>query len=552
MSRGKALLLSALGGVLTFLSFPEWDLFPLAWVCLVPVLLVVDGRGPKAAFFWGWVHGFVTNVGGFYWVVHLLVTFGHMPLPVAVLLFSMLAAYQGCLFGVWTAALRLLEDRVAVPRALVRVAAFVAAEFTVPFIFPWYLANSQWRFPLASQVCDLGGVLLLSALLAASSVLLVEVLARRGRARLRPALLLAGLLAADLGYGALRLHQVEAAVAAAPKVKVGMVEANIGIREKAHPDHVANNLAIHQRLSAVLEAAGVDLVVWPESAYNGTWFPADAARIPPSGAALPHDPRWAGLALPADGHLVLEDFPGLDDADQDRTQGVKGWDKVAPQRGFATPLLLGSVTWVPDPDPPAEGPRWQRRVMNSALLLDGDGRVDGRVYHKNYLLVFGEFIPFGRTFPGVYELIPEASAFTAGTEVEVFELGRLRAGVMICYEGILPRWTRRLVGKDPNVLINITNDAWFGKRGEPWLHLALTTFRAIENRLALVRSTNTGVSAFVDPAGRLVHPEVLAQEVPLMEGGTVYRRVGDLLGWLALALVGGLAAVVVRRRRKGR
>ena len=114
--------------------------------------------------------------------------------------------------------------------------------------------------------------------------------------------------------------------------------------------------------------------------------------------------------------------------------------------------------------------------MNSALLLDAAGRVEGRVYHKNYLLVFGEFIPLGDTLPWLYNLVPEASNFTAGEEVKVFEMGplprsgaTLRAGVMICYEAIIPRWTRKLVGqRDPNVLINITNDAWFGKKGEPW------------------------------------------------------------------------------------
>jgi len=556
MSRTRGLLLAAFGGVLTFLAFPEWDLFPLAWICLVPLLAAMEGAPPRRAFLLGFVHGLVTNLGGFFWVVHLLVTFGHLPWLVSVFLFSLLAAYQGCIFALWAMLSRWLEDRTEAPRSLVRVAAFVLVEFTVPFIFPWYLANSQWRFPLASQICDLGGVLALSGLLAASSVLLWEVIDRRGRQSLRPALVLAALLVGDLGYGAVRLLQVEAAIAAAPKVRVGMVEANIGIREKAKPEHVANNLAIHQRLSRVLEAEGVDLIVWPESAYNAAWFPADSARIPPSRAPLPDDPRWDALKLPVDGHLILEDFPALDDASRDRAAGRSGWNVKAPQRGFSTPLLLGSITWVPDPEPIAEGPRWQRQLMNSALLLDGAGNTGGRVYYKNYLLAFGEFIPFGRTFPWVYDLIPEASAFTAGTEVEVFRHGKLRAGVMICYEGILPRWTRRLVGKDPNVLINITNDAWFGKRGEPWLHLALTTFRAIENRLALVRSTNTGVSAFVDPAGRLSahtsvdHVEVLAHDVPLMEGGTVYRTVGDVLGWGALLWLGALGLVGWRRDRR--
>jgi apolipoprotein N-acyltransferase len=353
-------------------------------------------------------------------------------------------------------------------------------------------------------------------------------------------------------------------MSAAPKVRIGLVEGDIGISEKAKPEHVANNLTIHQRLSKVLADAGADLIVWPESAYNSAWFPEGVQQVPRSRAPLPAHPGWDALKLDdASGHLVVEQFPALTDLASDSAADVSMWDRAAPQRGFSTPLLLGAITTGEDPNPIKDSPRWRRRMMNSALLLDSDGRVDGRVYHKNYLLIFGEYIPFGRTFPWVYDLIPEANNLVPGEEVRVFELGpmgaskaTLRAGVMICYEAIIPRWTRRLVGeRHPNVLINITNDAWFGKKGEPWLHMVLTTFRAIENRRALVRSTNTGISVFVDAAGRIVkrtsvdHAEVLMDEVPLLEGPpTLYRRIGDLIGWLALLLLTALALTQRRRR----
>jgi apolipoprotein N-acyltransferase len=432
---------------------------------------------------------------------------------------------------------------------LVRVAAFVTAEHVVPFIFPWYLANSQWNFPLASQICDLFGVLGLSAVLVAFSALLVD-------GTRRASLILGVIVALDLGYGAVRLAQVDAAVAVAPKVRIGLVEGDIGIFEKAKIEHVANNLAIHQRLSRILADAGAELIVWPESAYNNMSFAESVEAIPPSPVPLPKDPAWEALKLPADtGHLVLADYPSLTDASRDAAAKVEQFHRIKPQRGFTTPLLIGAVTYAPEPNPIAEGRRWERKLMNSALLLDEKGRVGGRVYHKNYLLVFGEYIPLGTLIPAIYDLVPEASNFTPGEEVTVFELGPLprsgatiRAGVMICYEAIIPRWTRKLVGKrDPNVLINITNDAWFGKKGEPWMHMILTTFRAIENRKALVRSTNTGISVFVDPAGRITsqtsvdHPEVLMADVPLMEGVTLYRTIGDVIGWLAMLLLGAIA-----------
>ncbi len=566
LNRRQRAALCILGGVLNFQAFPEWDLWPLAWFCLVPTLIAIDGVSPRAAFGWGWLHGFVTNLGGFYWVVHLLVTFGHLPPPVGWLGFALLAAYQGFVFALFAGLSRWLEDGARalgrpIPRPLVRVTAFVAAEHAVPFIFPWYLANSQWNFPLATQICDLLGVLGLTALLVASSALLVE------RTR-RSLIALAVLVALDLGYGAVRLRQVDAAMAAAPKVRIGMVEGDIGISEKARPEHVANNLSIHQRLSRILADAGAELIVWPESAYNSFAFPVDIDAVPPSGVPLPPHPGWDALKLgPGQDHLVLDAFPALTDTAADRAAGVRMWDHAAPMRGFRTPLLLGVVTTEPEPNPVSDSPRWQRRMMNSALLLDSEGRVDSRVYHKNYLLIFGEYIPFGRMFPWIYDLIPEANSFIPGDDVTVFELAlpaapalrpantSLRAGVMICYEAIIPRWTRKLVGKrDPNVLINITNDAWFGKKGEPWLHMVLTTFRAIENRRALVRSTNTGISVFVDAAGRLVsrtsvdHPEVLMAQVPLLELPTLYRLIGDLIGWLALGFLALLALIALNRR----
>lgn len=555
------LALCVLGGVLTFQAFPEWDLWPLAWFCLVPTLVAIDGVSPRAAFGWGWIHGFVTNLGGFYWVYGLIVTFGHMPAPVAALGLLLLAAYQGLVFAAFAGACRWLEDGAAVggwpvPRPLVRVIAFVAAEQAVPFIFPWYLANSQWNFPLATQVCDLSGVLGLSALLAASSALLVE------RSR-RAATALALLVALDLGYGAVRLHQIDQAVAAAPTVRIAMIEGDIGIRQKAKPEHVANNLAIHQRLSKLAEDAGADLIVWPESAYDAAAFPEDVQAVPQSDTPLPPHLGWQALRVPkGSDHLVLDDFPALTDQAADLAAGVGRWDRAMPQRGFTTPLLLGALT-TGEPVP-GEAGLGRPRMMNSALLLDSEGRVDGRVYHKNYLLVFGEYVPLSGVLPWIDRLLPEALSLTPGDDVKVFELGplgaagaTLRAGVMICYEAIIPRWTRGLVGKrDPNVLINITNDAWFGKKGEPWLHMVLTTFRAIESRRALVRSTNTGISVFVDPAGRIVsrtsvdHPEVLLSDVPLLQTPpTLYRRVGDLLGWLALACIALLALLGVRRRR---
>lgn len=611
------LLLAALAtGTLVFLAFPEWDLTALAWLALVPLRLALARWGVRgrAALGWGLVAGLVANLGGFFWIVHLLRVFGHLPAAVAVALLLLLASYQGLVFALWGWGTTELASRL--PRGwwpLADALTFTAAEICVPFIFPWYFGCSQYRFLPLAQLVELTGVpgisfvlvlaggtlaLLLHTLLqprcgaaaaagAGESGQRPHRMPRLDRGPLRCGAAVALLVLAVLTWGELRRTEVAEQMARAPRLRLALVEGDIGIRQKGRAGHTANNLAIYQRLSSWAARRGAQLVVWPESAYDVQWIYEGTRVLPPTTAPLPPDERWERLLGPLDtDHLVLPgmaDLPPATDPEWEAKQHVSRRDRLAPQRGFAVPLLFGAVTWEPEDHPPAAGRRWQRRHFNSALLLGADGRVDGRIYRKNKLLVFGEYIPLGRSFPWLYDLLPEASSFTPGSEVRVFSLplepaasrrkpdrsaapspragaqAAVRLGMMICYEAILPRFAGRFGEPFPDLLVTLTNDAWFGTHGEPWLHLALTVFRAIEHRVPLVRSTNTGISAVVDPTGRIAahtsveHAEVLVQDVPILRGGrSAYRLVGDLFSGLVLAACAGLvlAAAVPTRQRK--
>jgi apolipoprotein N-acyltransferase len=193
-------------------------------------------------------------------------------------------------------------------------------------------------------------------------------------------------------------------------------------------------------------------------------------------------------------------------------------------------------------------------------MMDADGNVTG-AYDKVFLMLFGEYIPFYDSIPWFTQLFPEASNFSRGSEPASFPLrvrGRdFKLGPLICYEDILPSFTRRVAKLRPNALVNITNDAWFGRTAEPYEHLGLAVFRAVENRLELVRAVNTGVSAHVDAAGRVrartdsvdpaetpdATPVTLLVDLAMLDGGGLYRHVGDLFGF-ACALI--LAALVLR------
>jgi apolipoprotein N-acyltransferase len=234
---------------------------------------------------------------------------------------------------------------------------------------------------------------------------------------------------------------------------------------------------------------------------------------------------------------------------------VPAQDRFAPQRGFKTPLLFGALTARPNPE--NRSPRHPGvDYLNTAILLDGQGNVLG-AYDKVYLLIFGEYIPLGHTFPVFHKWLPEGGDLTAGGSVEVLPLGDFRIGIMICYEDIIPAFTRKVADKSPHVLINVTNDAWFGKTAEPYLHLALAIFRSVENRVPLIRSTNTGVSCFVDANGRilsetaLTRAETLLEEVPMMDSWTLYQVLGDWPGYGCLLWVLWTAtASRLRKKRK--
>jgi apolipoprotein N-acyltransferase len=490
-------------GALLFLSCADFDIWPLTWVALVPMFWVtLDERTRKPAYY-GFLCGLVANGGGFYWIVGFLQRFGHLPFVVAVPIWLLLVSYQAITFTVFFWLTRKLRDHLKLGVTFIAPVVYVACELIVPYVFPWYLAITQaWVRPVI-QIADLTGPLGVSFLLVLVNGALFEAWqvwrAERRLPRRRLAIAF-GLVAACLAYGQVRIHQVEAARAAAPKLQVGVVQANIGIHEKWRPQLAAEQLSVHQRLAGEMERKGAELIVWPESSYP-YMFRRDQA----------HD--WN--------------------------------DDRAAQRGFHAPLLFGSLTM-------GGGARYP---YNSALLLDGGGNVRG-LFDKNILMVFGEYIPFYEQMKWIKEYIPETSNWARGTDVAVFPLetpksGTVKIGPMICYEDIFPSFGRRLTKKDPNLLVNITNDAWFGRTSEPYEHLALSVYRAVESRLDLVRAVNTGVSAFIDSTGKVfasspsvdpdeqkdAKPVGLMGEIAVQKAFTFYATMGEWFGGLCLLIL---------------
>ena len=491
--------LAALGGTLAFLGFAGFDLWPLALVAFVPGYAAIDlarPRGTREVLGVGLLFGFVTGWGGFYWLLEVLEVFSGFPVWLCTLFASLLILYTAGSFALAFWLYARARDR-GFGATGAAVASSLACELLYPLLFPFYYGASFHALPVALQVADLGGPLLLTALAIAVNGALYE-LGAALQARTRP-LPLRGPLAAlayvafVLAYGAWRLRAVDAEVAAAPKLQVGLVQANMGLLEKREDPFEGQVRHLDQSFALESEAHPA-LIVWPESAF--------ASVLP------------------------------------EHIRNVRGYVLG----DLATPVLFGGLS--------------QRRVdgapryFNTAFITDAGGTIRGS-YDKTYLLAFGEYLPFGETFPFLYELSRQSGRFTPGRHVRPLPLGAYGIATLICYEDLLPGFVRAAMASDPHLLVNITNDAWFGDTHEPWIHFALAKLRAVEHHRFLVRATNSGVSGIVDPAGRVVahtgtfERATLHAEVAMLRGRTLYAIVGDWPGWLAVAAV---LWMVTRRR----
>jgi apolipoprotein N-acyltransferase len=497
----KRVFLSFIAALLLAAPYIQPALFPLAWVAFVPLFRALEGVDkPWRAVLFGWLTGFFGHVFGFYWLVDTISIFGGFPYAASVPIFLIYAALQGLQMALFAGFLRLAGFG---PLQLFPALFWITLEFLFPLLFPWYLANSQLRFSWFIQTADLVGPYGASFIMMWFNAALYRALGglrREPRTALLPAAYASLAVIVSVVYGYQRLQSVADEMAGAQRLSVGSVQANVGVDLKWDPELAKQNLDRHLRLTQQLD--GVPLTIWPESAVE-FWVFDNIRVLPP------------------------ELVPSLD----------------AERASF----IFGARSFSGKPGTPSF------RAFNTAFFADARGRVLGR-YHKQVLLAFGEYLPFAgllSRLPG----LPFADGFTAGGGPTVFHLPRgVRAAPLICYEDLMPDIVRKFVGETrANVLINLTNDAWYGRTAGPWQHLWLAQFRAIETRRSLLRVTNTGVTSVVNARGEVVQtlptftPAVMRSELQVLNGETYYVRFGDWFAWLMTI---GAAAIVLFHVKK--
>lgn len=499
--------LAAFSGVLLALSFPKFGHWSAAWVALAPLAVAVAAAGTgRTAFRRGYLTGAVASMGLVYWTEAVVVQFGGLPVVVGLVVMTLLCLALALFPSLFAWMLWRWLRRFGLRALLLLPVAWVATEILrahTLFRFSWCLLGySQHENVAFIQLARFGAVYLVSALVAApSAVLAYLALERDPRARAAASAALAVLLLAAGSYGSAALGRP---VRTTGKIKVGLVQAAILQGEKWDPSLAWRNIDRHVALTEQAADKGARLVVWPESAV-----PFLFDRNQPVAA------RLRDLAVSRRIHLLF----GNDDREE------------LPGGGF--------------------------RAFVGAKMLDPSGALVLR-YHKIRLVPFGEYVPMQPllTLGGRFaaKLVDQVADFTPGDQhVTAVVEGRPLAAT-ICYEAIFPDVVRGFTQNGAELLVNVTNDAWYGRSSAPYQHLSMAAFRAVENDKYLVRAANTGISAVVDPRGRvlertaLFEPAVLVREVPFVAGTTFYARHGDVFAWSCFAAAVALTAATLGRR----
>ena len=496
--RFLALGCGTLSGLIFSLSIPKADIGLLAWICFLPAFLALHyTRHPLTL---GITLGIVAGIGRIYWITETLQLFGGLGPVLAVATNVLLIAYLAIYPALFFYAIHRLGRRDA-RLPWVSAALWVVLEWCQNWVisgFPWELVGySQYRHPYLSQIASITGVYGLSFLILLVNATLAQVAAapRLWRRLLAPI----ALLGAVICFGVVRLNNLDNTNHSS--LTVGIIQGNFPQDIKWDRDRVAQTASRYTELSHTLAGQELDLLVYPETALPFRF----------------RHPNYAPL------RTLVE----------------------ATAKSLETPILVGTLDGVENGSSEA--------LYNRAFLLDTDGKIVS-FSDKMHLVPFGEYIPFPKIFQYLEGLTAESGAFAHGVQRPAIEIPEStdRLGLFVCFEAVFPEISREVVAKGATLLINITNDAWFGRTAAPYQHLAMSAFRAIETGRSVVRVANTGISCLISPAGLISEATGLFQTAAFSVKAetrteiTPYVRFGNFLVLIcALYLVAEIVAAAV-------
>jgi len=479
----KNIFLCLISALLLILSFPKANIWIFSWFGFIPLFFALKNKNNFQSFILAYLTGLIFWWGIIYWLCHITV------LGTAILIF-----YLSLYFGFFGLCISFTyNSRLKTPYFLLFLpAAWVVLEYLRSYLltgFPWALLGySQYLNPEFIQFVDItgawGGSFLLIFINSAAFLIFAKGLKRNSK--LLISIFLAALIFINYNYGWWKIDSLEK-IKKIGSIKIASLQGNIPQDMKW--DYSSRQIIIDKylNLSKNVISQGAKLIIWPE-------------------ASLPVVPQ----------------------------ENPQEFDLVSQLcRQSRIPILLGAITTKND------------LYFNSALLISGQGEVAAQ-YDKTHLVPFGEYIPLRRFLPFLETVAPIGDV-SRGTKNLVFYLTHGRTGikykfsVLICFEDVFPEISRRFVKKGAGFLVNITNDAWYKETSAPYQHMQASVFRAIENRVYLVRSANTGVSCFISPGGVLISKVsdlknkdifvegFISEEVVIFEKKeTIYTKYGEM------------------------
>lgn len=494
------LALSAGAGVLFAMSFPDYSIGWLAFVSFIPLLLAIQGARSKwQAFFCGWVSQTAAWLMMVPWVIRVMSHYGGLPYVLGVLIFIGMSLYLGLYGGLFAVVVKRIAPAQSFRRWLLVALAWAAVEYIRTYAltgFPWnLLAVSIVDYTSLIQFDRVAGPYLVGAMILLPSIVVTWLITQRPRGFARGAVIASLLVflfvwwATGLVAAKLVVRPTGTAFATA-----ALLQPNISQEMRWNEDSLIQIYDRMMRMTQQAVSGGAQTVIWPESTVPLSFGRTDFFR-----------------------------------ASVEAISAANGVD-----------IILGSV---------AEDPGKGNRIFNAAFLVSG-GRTIGH-YDKMRLVPFGEYVPLRKAFFFAKKLVRNVGEFEFGTNENPL-VGKFHYGPAICYEVIYPQITRTQVRNGADVLITITNDAWYDGTSAPRQHLNQARLRAIEDDRYLLRAGTTGISAYVDPSGRIL------EEIPMGRDGiifakfharhstTPYVRFGDWFGWVAIV---GTVAGMIRRRR---
>lgn len=506
-----------LSGILvgtSYIPFPPWALI----FCYTPLWLSAteENSSVKKSFWAGWVTQFVLTLIGFHWIAYTAHEFGQMPWAVSYLALLLFCAFMHLYIPVAVAAGTWLRLRFSLSggQSLFVIALLHALlERVWPVIFEWHLGYTFiWSKMPGYHLADLIGFHGLSAIALLFNAWMGYIWLKQNyiKKALTQLSVLAMTFAALIALGYWHGQQWNKFDG---EVRATVVQANIGNLEKIYAEQgrgyqeVITRKFLDLSFNALQTFPQTDILIWPETAF----------------------PDYL------DQHLL----------DRKNTQIL-----ISGLTPLKVPLITGAYSKDPKTDEKKD-----TSTYNALFLVDHLGNNLDKPYRKTELLAFGEYLPLSEQFPFLLKLLPFVSNFGRGQGPEVMTWdrpeGTIKWGGQICYEGLYPNFTRGLSAKGADILVNVTNDSWFGKTFEPQQHLYMTLARAIEVRRPLVRSTNTGISTAILANGDVLQKSPLHQEwsgqfvIKYLKNApvTFYVQWGHW-DWIVLILI--LGAIIVR------